>query len=52
MYNWIENTIGIVPNGYEWIYGVGTILLFIAFIILLISPLLIIFSIFKYNKRR
>lgn len=51
MYNWIENAIGIVPSGYEWIYGVGTILLFIAFIILLISPLIIIFNVLNKKRR-
>ena len=52
MYNWISQAIGYVPEGYEWIYGVGTILLFIAFIILLITPLIIIFNVIKNKKRR
>lgn len=50
MYNWIEQTIGNVPSGYEWIYGVGTIIMWLAFIILLISPLLIIINIGKKKR--
>ena len=51
MYNWIVDTIGNVPSGYEWIYGVGTIILYFAFIILLFSPLFIIFDMLKIKKR-
>lgn len=51
MYNFIENTIGIVPSGYEWIYGVGTIILYLAFIVMLVSPLIIIFNIIKVRRR-
>lgn len=51
MYNFIESTIGVVPNGYEWIYGVGTIILYLAFIILLISPFIMIFNILKIKRK-
>lgn len=51
MYNWIEQAIGIVPSGYEWIYGVGTILMFIGFVIMLCSPIIIILSIVNRKRR-
>jgi len=50
MYNWIVDTIGYVPSGYEWIYGVGTIILYLAFIVMLCSPIIIIINLIK--KRR
>lgn len=52
MYNWIENAIGLVPSGFEWIYGVATIFLFLAFVVLMVSPILLIFNILKNNRRR
>lgn len=51
MYQWVENTIGLVPSGYEWIYGVGVIVLYLAFIIMVISPIIIILNISKKRKR-
>lgn len=51
MYNWIESAIGVVPSGYEWIYGVGVILLFIAFVVMICSPMIIILNIIKRKRR-
>lgn len=52
MYQWIENTIGIVPDGSEWIYSVGTLILYISFILMICSPIIIIVSIIKNRRKR
>lgn len=52
MYNWVVNTIGTLPLGSEWIYSIATIILYGAFITMLCSPIIIIMSIIKKNKRR
>lgn len=50
MYDWVVNTIGILPIGSEWIYSIATILMYIAFVCMLCSPLIAIFYLIK--KRR
>lgn len=50
MYDWVVNTIGTLPIGSDWIYSVATLILYFLFIIMLCSPILIIFNIRKRRK--
>lgn len=50
MYDWVINTIGILPIGSEWIYSIATIILYVAFISMLCSPLIAIFYLIKKKK--
>ena len=52
MYQWVVNTIGELPMGSDWIYSVATIGLYIAFILMLCSPIIIILSMIKNRKKR
>lgn len=52
MYSWVQNTIGILPIGSEWIYSIATILLYIMFLVMLCSPIVLIISMVKKKKRR
>lgn len=52
MYQWVVNTIGTLPMGSEWIYAIATIGLYIAFILMLCSPIIIILSMIKNKRRR
>ena len=51
MYNWIENVIGVVPIGSEWIYSVSTIIMYIIFACMLCAPIIIIINLVKIRKR-
>lgn len=50
MYDWIVNIIGQLPVGSEWIYSLATIIMYIAFTIMLCSPIIAIFYLMKRRK--
>ena len=50
MYDWVVNTIGTLPIGSDWIYSIATLILYFLFIIMLCSPILIIFNIRKKEE--
>ena len=52
MYDYVVSIIGILPNNLEWVYGVIVILLTLLFFLLLLSPFIALFNIFKNKKSR
>lgn len=52
MYDYILSLVGTLPTNLEWVYGVLVIILFLSFIILLLSPFIFIILIPKLYKRR
>jgi hypothetical protein len=50
MYELVKTLIGVVPREFEIIYGIGTYLMFIMFLLLLFSPFIMLFKPFKRRK--